>query len=376
MIERVYRNFSKLETFSTHDDVSYYKLSLAQEKLRNIINEKKIEKGILAIFDFKAEGDEITNILKKIETKTKKLYKNTFFFKVSSNHYGAFYEVGEISNFSLILKNNKLVDRVGKDPLLPLSNELKLISNELEVNINSTASIYGVHSSDINELLEYNKFLMIPDIESSNDNNVIVYDFKRVKSSLREKFEVTTLPTNLNNLKISFIRGVSEKEIYYPSISFGKNSSDRIFNIIEGMNEINNVELLLRFASYQSLRKFNKPNATLVVYCSSTLFEKENFIYKDFNKKTKKFLPNEKVIVGLLVTDVINIERFRLNMEILRENNYELCVINPETINQEQIDFINPEYILSVNDEKNAFLITKKKLLIETQATRLNSNLV
>ncbi len=375
-IERIYINFTRLESFSTQDDISYYKLSLAQNKLRELIDFKKINMGALVLFDIKSSDQNvISDVLKKIRNETKNEYKTTFFIKVSSNYYGAFYELPSNVNLDEILLNNKNKKRTKDDSLMNISNKLYEIEKNEKVKINSVASIYGIHSNDINELIELDKFLMSPIINRANANNLIVYDFKRIKASLKKKTEVSDLFVGIDDISINYIKGVSEENIYYPSIIFEKNKHKYLLDILENNPIYKENELLLRYSAYQTLRMFDKKGSLILYYYSMTL-ENFDFSIDEFIKKINRYSENENIIIGLMMNEISDQKKLSNNILELRNQGFRFALLNPLEAKQEYIDILNPEFLLDISDETNLLKISKQKLKIKTQAVRLNTYLV
>ncbi len=376
-VEKVYSNFSALETFSTQDDVSYYKMSLAQNKLLNIIDEKKIRFGIVVLFHIKTDDDIVkSRALEKIRIGTENKYNTTFFFKASANYNGAFYELPEDFGLEVILGNNKHKERTSDDQLVYISNELNRISDDISVPINAAGSIYGVHSNSIPELIEHARFLMSPIVSRANSNSLIVYDFKRVRDRLNETNQVRNLPVDIEKMNVSYLRGVSSEEVFYPSITFEENEN-KLFEIIndESLTEVQK-NILLRYVAYQSLRRFEHKDASLVLYYPMDYLGSEDFRIKDFIKKLNRYIDNDKAIIGF-DTSIGNFnELFDDNIASMRNAGIKFAITNPSTVSQEEHDRIEPDFILDPIVDKNPLRIKKIKLEIKTNAKILNPNLL
>ncbi len=377
VVNRVYSNYSTLETFSTRDDVSYYKISMAHNALIKMIDEKRITNGIIVLFNIKTDDSSIlTNILKSIREKTEDKYKNTFYFKASANYYGAFFELGENFKIDKVLSNNKSSTRTDDDDLCHISNSIDSISKFYKVEINAGGSIYGIHSYNIVELIEYSRFLLSPAVSRANSNSLIVYDFKRVKERLNETTQVRNLPVDIENMTISYSRGISSEDVFYPNISF-ENASGNIFNEIENKNlNEDQIETLLRFSAYQTLRKFEKLESSLVLFYSLNYLSKEDFNSKDFIKKVNRYLPEDKLIVGIDTSTNKITNKLLSNIQNLRSLGIRFAATNPSTLTQEDENMIGFDFILDPNMDVNLLKVKKIKIEIKTNATILNSNLV
>lgn len=378
-IDRFYNNFNKLETFSTKDDSSYYKMSLAKNKLKKIINENKIKKGALVLFDIKTEENrKLDRILNKIKKETEFSYKESFFFKVDANFYGAFFELDNNFDFDIALKNNKSYKRDENDSLYIIENALNNIKDKEKIIIWASASLYGIHSYSINDLIEYCKFSLTPIVTKVNNNSLIVYDFKRVKKRLKERTKVMTLPIDIESINISFLKGISSESIYYPIITY-KNMSGHTTNFLQILNsELNNNEksILLRHSAYQVLRRFKYTDSSIVIFYSFDYISNEEFKVEEFIKKIERHLSAKKIIIGLDSSGILYSEIFNQNLIKLKSIGIRFALLNPSESTQKNHDILKPDFLLDIQNEINPFKITKKKVELETNALSLNVNLI
>ncbi len=383
LVERVYSNFSKLETFSTKDDVSYYKMSLAQNTLIEMIDEKRINTGLLALFQIKTDDKEVeSRVLDSLRIATEENYKNSFHFKASAIHYGIFFELPDTFNLEKTLINNKKAKRDQEDALYQLSNELhRLQDQEDSVEIISSGAIYGIHSYSVVELIEYCRFLMTPMVSRSNSSNIIIYDYKRVKDRLNETNNVRNLPIDSEHLNISYARAISDKEIMYPIINLTTKIdgvSKSLTKILASNISLDHKVLILRHTAYQTLRNYSSDKkGKLLIFNSSTHIASPTFHINDYVKKIKRYKDPKEVIIGVNVNgESPNLRQLKTNIKKLKEKGFETAVINPVLITQEQHDVIGPSYILDPATDLNPLKIKKIKLNIETEAALLNGNLV
>ncbi len=376
-IEKIYSNFNALETFSTQDDVSYYKMSLAQNRLVNLIDERKINIGLLVLFQIKDNDESKTSlILEKIRVNTEDKYKNTFYFKVSANYYGAFFQLSDDFKLNISLENNKKEERTENDELYPITREISRISQSENTTILATGSIYGIHSYSTSELIEYAKFLMSPVVTKANSNPLIIYDYQRVKERLKETIKVRNLPVDTESIRISFLRALSSEEIFYPSITY-KNEEQTLIQVMEEviMRE-EQIDVLLRHSAYQTLRKFKNLSESLIIYYSAIHLSSQEFKLSDFLKKTKNYINHENLIIGLNTTTIKMNDTLLENIGKLRENGIRIALVNPTTITQEENDAIQPDFILDPNTPTNPLKIKKINLKFNTNAILLNPNLI
>ena len=376
IIERVYANFNTLETFATKDDVSYYRMSLAQNKLKQLIDEKKINQGALVLFEFKVNEEDISKILKEIKYQTEIVYSGSFFFKATSQHYAAFLPL-EYPSLEELVMGNKLEERNSSDSLFGLDSIITKINRNFKAKIFASTSIYGVHSYDLNDLIEYSRFTLTPVVRRSNINNIVVYDFKRVKDRLKERNKVLELPINIETMSLTYLKGVNKEHIYYPSVSFNLDGKKNSFNSLFLSNIPKQIlEDTVRYIAYQSLRTFDKSKSTLVIYYPYSYLASSSFNLINFNKKINRYSRPEKIIIGVFLNSKIGKKQYKENIEKLRELGYRVALINMDNLDQENHNLVNPDFILDLEEQTNPLKIKKKKLNYKSQATRLNTNLV
>lgn len=378
-IERIYTNFNTLETFSTQDDVSYYKISLAQNKLRQIIDNEKIDFGALVLFDIKtADKEKKSIILNKIKQETEENYNISFFFKATSTLYGSFYQLDNTFKPETTLLNNKKKLRREDDPLSSISNSIKSAQDEMGIQTTASASLYGIHSYDLNELIEYCKFLMTPIVSRANKNPLIVYDFKRVKHRLKERTEVMNLPIDIQTIKMQYLRGINSDPIYYPLIEFdGLDGEENEFSY-DFLKSLQNrqKETLLRYISYQILREFKNKKDSIVVYYSTQYIASNQFDRADFIKKINRYITPDRLIIGLDLDETNINKNLSNNIRWLKKNGIRFASTNPTNLTQKAHDLLKPDFLVEINNEINPFKIEKKEIKIKTQASPLNTNLV
>lgn len=376
LIEKVYSNFNALETFSTKDDVSYYKMSLAQNSLARMIDEEKINIGILILFQIKAPSEKRESvILEKIKVFTENNYSNAFYFKASASYYGAFFKLSDDYNLSETLKNNKKETRTEQDELYNLTRVLSELENTDNAKITASGSIYGIHSYSVTELIEHARFLMSPTVQRSNNNILTVYDYSRVKQRLSETSQVRNLPIDIESVSISFLRGLSSEDVFYPNISFKE--FDNNMSEVLSMDEMKSdqLDIFLRHTAYQTLRKFKEKKANIVIFYSTYHLSSENFNISDFVKKVTRYHKTENVIIGINTKQGSMGAKFNSNVKKLRKEGFRFAIINPATANQKENDKISPEFILDAFVNANPLKIKRVKLEFKTDAILLNPNL-
>ncbi len=379
-IEKMYRNFNKLETYSIKDDVSYYKMSLAQKKLKNIISTEKYKIGFLLLFDIKSsERNKTHNILNEIKEKTNEKYNDVFYFKATTNYYGAFIPMKNDIDLDIIFNNNKKDHRTEEDKLYEFDKIISNTKKKYETNINISGSIYGVHSYDIKEIIEFAKFLFSPFVAMKNKSTIIIYDFKRIKERLKERVHVSSLAISTNNTDISFLRAISKDNIFYPNIYFGNNKDDSKISITNLFNKKDitpeDKEMIIRNSAYQSLRNFDKKNSSLVIYYPNSYLENEDFALNSFINKVERHMPTNKLILGLFGEEEIS-EKLLKNINLLREKGIRVALLNPSNVKQKFHDDLNPDFLLQLDDNKSLLKLNKEILKINSNVPSLNINLV
>ena len=272
---------------------------------------------------------------------------------------------------------NKLEERSSSDSLFGLDSIITKINRNFKAKIFASTSIYGVHSYDLNDLIEYSRFTLTPVVRRSNINNIVVYDFKRVKDRLKERNKVLELPINIETMSLTYLKGVNKEHIYYPSVSFNLDGKKNSFNSLFLSNIPKQIlEDTVRYIAYQSLRTFDKSKSTLVIYYPYSYLASSSFNLINFNKKINRYSRPEKIIIGVFLNSKIGKKQYKENIEKLRELGYRVALINMDNLDQENHNLVNPDFILDLEEQTNPLKIKKKKLNYKSQATRLNTNLV
>lgn len=379
VFEKVYTNFTNLETFMIKDDISYYKLSLSKEKLKQFINTNIINNGLLILFNIEGNDTEtkknsLNNIRLQIEGIPK--YKNLFFFKATTKYYGIFIGFNENLNLDLIYENNQKIFRDKDDILHYVDDIFNKISKESNLKINSAVSIYGVHSHSIDELIEFATLLFTPNISNLFKSQIKVYDYKLLKNKIQDKNLVLNLPFDFDGYNITFIQGISKEKIFYPDISWVNLNNKKRISLTNAIFESDNQEEkinLLRYFSYQTLRSFkNKADSKLTIFYSMEYLDDKNFNMDDFIKKIKKHIDIKKVIIGLWLDNKELGKRGTNVIRILRSLGIQFALLDPWDLNQEVHDLIMPEYIIDTTVSINPFKNKVKKLKINSNAIKLN----
>jgi len=285
-----------------------------------------------------------------------------------------------LNNIKVIFDGNKKVNRPEEDPLSDFDNIIFDVKNEYKVDINIGGSLYGIQSYDMDELLEFAKFLFSPTVVNRNNSRIIIYDFKRIKDRLKETIAVTNLPININNLDISFLKGVSKENIYYPSIICEDNLSDEnnkmssLNKILKGKLSVKEKSYILRHVSYQTLRSFDKKNSSVVIFYSEDYLGSNDFKKIEFIQKINRFMDVERVIIGLFISKKLN-KKIIENINDLKNSGFRFALLNPTNNTQEQINQLKPNFLIELSDKK-ILEMESKVFNLKTNAVSLNFNLV
>lgn len=376
LIEKLYLNFSKLETFAVKDDVSFYKMALAQKKLSYILDDNKISMGAVVLFDVKSQDKIIRdNCLRVIKEETENKYNLTFYFKATNNQYGAFFELSEEFDLKETIYNNNEKQRSEKDELNNIFIAVDKSSRINGIKIKATSSIYGVHSNSLNELIKHCLFLLTPIVSRANTNSLIVYDFSRVKNRLKERINVLNLPFLIDEMNISFVKGIGKENIYYSDINFNINGKNVPIGSFIKESEIKESEMILRYTSYQSLRKFKKENSSLIINYHLKTLSSIDFSTIKFIKKIEEQIGSKLIIIGFYSIDCKITKVLLKNLEDLRSAGFKFAFTKPSNFNQEINNLILPSYIIDGEITYNPFKTHNEEINFKTEAIFLSKNI-
>ncbi len=347
-IERIYTNSDILKTFSTKDDVSYYKLSLSQQTIKQNIVINNISMGLMILF-YLDEVPEIKKekILIKIRTEFSKFYPNAIFFKATNKSYATFIPMKlNFQSLKLIYKNNLLLNRTKNDPFIVIDNIINQF-NHLNYSINSGISIYGIHSNNIVDLISKAEMILSEVSRTNNQTKTIVYDYQRIHDNLVNNAKIAKLSNIISDRKDTFVSSYNFKNYYYVLHYFKIN--DKHFYLDQVLKNLNHNDaiLLQRFLAYQTLRSFkNRDFEKIILAYPAEFLSSKDFHVENVIKRIAKQIPLNKVIMEFDSNSIAHSKSVLKILDKLRASGIEFSICDAEKANTNNAFFINPDYYM------------------------------
>lgn len=347
LIEKIYINSGNLETFSTKDDISYYKISLSQDMIKETIIENKYDFGLIVILSLsKVDKESQEDVLVLIREKLLEIYDDVLFLKATSSSYGFFIPIkNTIRNIEISYKNNFFEKRNREDLLFRLDDFFNETFDEKGFNVTAGITIYGIHSNDIYELILKAEQLLNSSI--SYKTKTILYDYKYIKKQLEKNLRVANLSFFLQNLNITFISAVSHNDIYYPIISFKINSAKKSLKSILELLSVEDQIIILRYVSLHILLKAKKENnKKIVIYYPIDLLAQKEFSIDNVIDKINMIIDFNKLIIQFDSNKLIDNKETRNNLKMLRKKGIKFLILDVKNANENNVKIINPSYYM------------------------------
>ena len=151
----------------------FYRAGLTSNAIANFISQNKTSKGIFGVFDirYRVPNSEVRQreIIKTIlQHISDTLPEKSVLFDATMGRYGFFIPIKTNVDIKYSIKGNYIRARQRGDALYPIENlmnscQIKLMTTwneEVDIVIKTGASIYGVQSNSIKELMEYSTYAL------------------------------------------------------------------------------------------------------------------------------------------------------------------------------------------------------------------------
>lgn len=349
-VDSIYNNFFKLETFTTQNEVSYFKITLAQDYLKRYIFENNYKYGFLVLFDINSEfllENDINFVLEHLRFKIQEKYQNAFFLKIDSKYYSVFlpFRRNEV-DLELIHQNNQ--KNIHTNDYL---EDFEKILSKIKINnknLQAVASIYGLDSYDLNHLIYDATYLLNPTIK--NNNNIVnVYDFRKIKDRLIKNNQSRYLIEMIKNYDINYIRANTRKKIYYPIIYIfdEKNKKVELYEWIKEKKFNRKEEIIIEryFANQIIKNSKNYQFDKLILNYPLRYLLNNNIDKKEFIKNLEGKIDFNKIIIGVFVDLKLknnnNLNKLKLDFHKL---GLEFAILDLENLNDEFYNILKPAW--------------------------------
>ncbi len=392
VVNQVHTHAIKLQNIVRYEDQYYLNSASAHEQILNNIWKNKIRYGIylnyyisnFEKFETKVNTNIKETIVSEISSQAYNLFSNKFsgsiFFKPNYKNFGVFIP---------LMEHDQLADKEKKKVL---SKEVELIIKSItsdffienyrvSVKIKSVMSFYGLHSNNLDTLLEYNN-LAQSHITFANEqvlNEIQPQQITKQKNRNKKMLSLNEIVA-LNHCSVLF------EPIYFSGIKdfFGYNLN----NMIEGSevnsslfeenkNIIENYGLQSLFTRYlalysiKTLAKYKIKDKKLFLSYDIGYFTSPEFDFQDFITKINLYKINKKnlVICFDITQEVVNKNYLEKNINLCMEKGLKIAVTNFGALGTDfsLLEFYKPTYIFLEGD-----IVKKINLIKENEAILLN----
>lgn len=349
-VDSIYNNFFKLETFTTQNEVSYFKITLAQDYLKRYIFENNYKYGFLVLFDINSKfllENDVNFILEHLRFKIQEKYENAFFLKIDSKYYSVFlpFRRNEV-NLELIHQNNQ--KNIHTNDYL---GDFEKILSKIKINnknLQAVASIYGLDSYNLNNLIYDATYLLNPVIK--NDDNIVnVYDFRKIKDRLVKNNQSRYLIEMIENYDINYIRAKTKAKIYYPIIYIfdQKNRKIELYKWMKESKFNRKEEIIIEryFANQIIKNSKNYQFDKLILNYPLRYLVNNNLDKKYFIENLKSKIDFNKIIIGVFVDEKLKENNNLINLkDDFNKLGIEFAILDLENLNDDFYNILKPSW--------------------------------
>ncbi|BDV02140.1 MAG: hypothetical protein HPAVJP_0290 [Candidatus Hepatoplasma vulgare] len=363
-VDLLYLNYFNLSKNLFDKKQSYYKMALWRKKLNEKIFTEKITFGALIFLKINyknLEKETLEKFLEDFNNELNKKYENVFYFKSSNLYYSFFIPMKESDiNLEIFYQNNSSKIRK-KDFFSSLKN---ILTNNLYKNISKKIyiSLYGVDSSNINDLIKNNEYLIFEDIEFDKKYPIQIFNYRIFKNSLLERFELYTYMSKYEKLDLNYYLYLSEKKIYLYNAILTENNNKIYLNSLESKKSKKEYTYLLRYAALNALKNFKKDDFDYFIldYPINYLINNDIDITIFAKKISNMFNYSlEKLLIGFRIEDFKKTWEIKKLSEILIK--LEECKIKYAILDEKEYKNIHSKYLNPIlKIEGNKYKIANK----------------
>ncbi|MDE5617671.1 MAG: hypothetical protein K2I36_02370 [Ureaplasma sp.] len=381
------QNLNRLDILKKYEKHFFYSFNVAQKIIKEKIKQNNLQYGLVMIFDYInisklpiLWGNSKTNEIKKIII-DELLYafkdEDVIFFITLKNEYAAFIPLRNktFRNMLDIYKNNNKQIRPINDPFCDL--QLKLLDIPKIISFNNKtqkiytgmySSIYGIHSCDINELIEFARYTKTKSLTNKKGGIILdVFDpliwsefnIKNNEYEFNQYF-------NSNNIAIKIVLDTFNK---INIINFHVSYLNKLllnYNEIKiyanNKNVLDKTIRLIAMESLKQLKKYNCKTENKKINLQYPINYVLSYEFSIHNFKEKINLLNIQLDNLILDFDLSylssnNLNKINfLNLKNLKNNK---CIIKFSNFNLEHLEILSsfqPDWIsLSSNSKLNNF---------------------
>lgn len=358
--------------------------------LSDQVTKNKNKQGLFILFTF--YGTEKISIIggrKKYDLILDQLVENIKFkfgtvfkgqiswFISKKNYFGVFVHLDQWNKkLSVIYEGNNLNVRKSDDIFAEFDLIFRSVSTKIRYNdeiyniqISSSAAIYGVHSCDFNKLMLVSEVLLEQHNEKKESNIIQVYNpivfnllenDAKLYTDLIDNFDTSSLQVFLNQYICLNNDGVS---YFYANVSVPTQLVFSKAKIINKINDPQNKSTLIRYLAIRGLRAFqlqnNKKLSKIIIDYSIYELGSINFNVANFLSKLNRNITD---LNNLIINIPFDLESYKLcndtaisNIKLLKANNLKFSAsgVNVDELSLVKaigIDYIFANYKFDLKD--------------------------
>lgn len=362
MIIKYYNETINLSNFSTYSFENYYRQPLVEKHIKNLNISENIDSAFLITFRVFGNKEEKSKLLNSIQMEFEDYEINSLFFGTNSNNWAIYIPTNiAILNLSSSISGNKLIERKKDDPYKKIQDlfkaSLKKV-NSKNVSLSASSTIYGIHSSDLTELIEKAEFMLIRNLQNLNKLNIItLYNHKSfVKvNTLNQNIDLVSKIFSFENLKLTFVKkDIANESIYiveykYINQDLGINKMPNDIKKIKLLGLIGTFKRMLALEMIQKYKDKNLSDKIMIPYSLSHI-KTENDLIKLKKRIISLNIDFSKIIFDFSIDE--NLEEYIYSIPDLKvflkkhRYNYSISNLERDSNLEEIIKNIDPNYLI------------------------------
>jgi hypothetical protein len=241
--------------------------------------------------------------------------------------------------------------RTPNDILYKFEAFKNVIPKEDEVVIKGMTTVYGLHSSDVNELVYIAEDMIASSDLINNTPFMYLYDPKTTQLSYNDLYQYKILKHLIANFKINirFLHfKIGNERIYIPTYTYFSGLMYEYKNLLKLMPD-NLKPIAIRHFSSLAIQHFSQDNSiNTAILCIKYPVEKlalPNFTIQQITTKIHVFYLKPEQIILDISADHINPDQFDFileNIKRLKANGYKIALSNVTVDNIDLVKLINP----------------------------------
>jgi EAL domain-containing protein (putative c-di-GMP-specific phosphodiesterase class I) len=321
--DRVHNHAIRLRQIIEEEDEFYISSGGVKEKLKLLISKDHVRHGFLFSY-FITQYDLLDqsvspairdfiwqNVTGQIKTKILELNPDAFFFHENYKVNGFFIPSENITSENLIdsYAGNAKTDRLQKDMLRQFSNIFESITlnynvdnYRISIKLRAVCSIYGIHSSNLDRLIENNGAFILNKDRLIEQNQIYLVNPKDLSNLEYEGRKLKTLNsiTQINSSSILYepIYNMTEEKIDAIFLNYLVDGNV-MFPFRENREQIGKImdyglyTIIFRFLAFKALKEAkenlsNNSQTNLFLFYDSKYISSDLFSASELNAKIKK----------------------------------------------------------------------------------------